>query len=128
MHPIDLTIVLNLKSGIWEVDDGADTDRGDPFAESCTRRQQLEEEKEYQRHQVGTHYKISTSLKSSFRKRHAQDDDYNYEAAEFMETRKHCVKEHEHCEACFQTLRMRFLESKREMWVDPSRNKCISMA
>lgn len=128
MHPIDLTVVLNSKTGMWQVHDGADTDRGDPLAESRTRRQKVDDVQEHQRYKVGVQYKISISLKSCFRKRNAQQDDFNYETAELLQTREKCTKEHEHCEACFQTLHMRFLQSKRDIWVNPSMNKCISLS
>jgi len=132
MHPIDLTLVFNSKSGIWEVDDGADTDRGDPLAYFCTKRQKAQRHhpcaQEHQRYQLGAKYKVAMSRKSWFRKRNAQEDDYNYEEAELVQARQKCVDEHEHAEQCFQTLCMRFLESKRETWVNPSRNKCIPVS
>tara|TARA_Y100000389_G_scaffold38050_1_gene32311 strand:+ start:186 stop:608 length:423 start_codon:yes stop_codon:yes gene_type:complete len=132
MHPIDLTLVLNSKSGTWQVDDGADTDRGDPLADLCTERQQARRHQlgaqKHQRYELGAHFKVAMSLKSWFRKRNAQEDDYNYEAAELVQTRQKCTEEHEHAEACFQTLCMRFFESKRETWVNPSRNKCIPLS
>ena len=131
MHPIDLTLVFNAKSGTWQVDDGADTDRGDPLADFCPEREQAQRHRpcaqEHERYQLGAQYKVAMSLKSWFRKRNAQQDDYNYEAAELVQTRPKCIEEHEHAEACFQTLCMRFLESKRETWVNPSRNKCIAL-
>lgn len=125
MNIIDLTLVLNIKTGTWQVEDGADTDRGDPLAEACTERQQVQRAQEHQRYQLGVHYKVAIRLKSKFRKRNAQEDDYDYEAAELLDTREKCTAEHEHCEPCFQTLYMRFSESRRETWVNPSRNRCI---
>lgn len=124
-HPVDLTMVLHSKSGTWQVDDGADTDRGDPLAELCTQRGRVQRAQEHQRYQLGVRYKVAISRKSYFRKRNAQEHDFNYEVAELVQTREKCTTEHEHCEACFETLCMRFLESKRERWLNPASRKCM---
>jgi hypothetical protein len=125
MHPTDLTMVLDPKSGTWLVDDGADTDRGDPLAELCVNRQQGHQVESKQRYQLGAQYEVAVSFVSWFRKRNAQVDDFNYEVAELFDMRPKCAKEHEHSKACFETLHMRFLQSKRELWVNPGERRCI---
>ena len=121
---IDLTKVFDPKSGLRLVDDGTDSDRGDPLAETKVVCRQEEHVSEHKRFEVGAHYHVAVSLVSWFRKRNAQEDDYNYEVAKLVETRPKCAKKHEHSDACFQTLCMFFSESQRYMWVNPANNRC----
>lgn len=120
----DLTTVFDPKNGVRIFDDGADSDRGDPLAETYTVCMKEQHVQEHKRYDVGAQYQVAVSRVSWFRKRNAQEEDYNYEVAELLQTRPKCALDHEHSDACFQTLRMCFLESKREMWVNPAKNKC----
>lgn len=123
----DLTTVFDQKSGLRLFDDGADSDRGDPLAQTSARCKQEQHVREHQRYDVGAQYKVAVSHVSWFRKRKAQEEDYNYEVAELLQTRPKCAEDHEHSDGCFQTLCMCFVESRREVWVNPAKNKCCAV-
>ena len=131
LDAVDLTRMYDPKCGLWLADDGADTDRGDPLTEWLAVRKEDEHEAEqepgHKRYVVGEHYRVAVSHVSWFRKRNARADDFNYQVAELLETRPKCVNDHEHGDSCFQTLRVCFLETSREMWVNPAKTKFYSM-